>query len=164
MNYQDIKKGIAEAGRLIDAGDLAAADKKIRSMVGKGLTRNDLDANLTKNQIKQLRLHTSGGKRKGAKKNPGQKYHHVQAYQRAIEGANWLVKALEAKSKADQFDAAMNALLAAQSGLTEVEGTRGYDGIFTPKLHNELRRIRRDANKLLREVGNIPKHKAKAKA
>ena len=101
---------------------------------------------------------------KKTKKNPGQKYHHTQAYHRAIDGANWLKKAMAAKGKADQFDAATNALLEAQSGLVEASGTAGYDGIFTPKLENELRRIRRTAMGIMRDVGDIPKPKHEASA
>jgi hypothetical protein len=57
MNYEEIKKNLCEARRLIDAGDIAAADAKIRAMVGKGLTRMDLDANLTDADFAKLRDH-----------------------------------------------------------------------------------------------------------
>ena len=57
MDYQAIKLELAAARQLLDAGDVAAADKKIRAMAGKGLTRADLDANLTAAQIKMLRDH-----------------------------------------------------------------------------------------------------------
>ena len=57
MNYQKIKLNLSEAGRRVDAGDLHAADLIIRSMVGKGMTRADMDANLTKEQMRKLRAH-----------------------------------------------------------------------------------------------------------
>lgn len=58
MNYDEIKKNLREAGKLVDDGDVAAADTKIRSMLGKGLTGADLDANMTRAQMKKLREHT----------------------------------------------------------------------------------------------------------
>lgn len=58
MNYDEIKKNLREAGKLVDAGDVAEADTKIRSMLGKGVTKHDLDTNLTPAQMKKLREHT----------------------------------------------------------------------------------------------------------
>jgi hypothetical protein len=55
MNYQKIKLNLSEAGRRVDAGDLHAADLIIRSMVGQGMTRADMDVNLTSEQIRKLR-------------------------------------------------------------------------------------------------------------
>ena len=55
MTYAEIKANLATARRLLDAGDIAGADRTIRAMVGKGLTRADLDANLTPNDLRLLR-------------------------------------------------------------------------------------------------------------
>lgn len=140
MTYDQIKKELAAAGRLVDRGKVAEADRKIRAMVGKGLTRADLDANLTSAQMAALR--------KGAKGNPGALYHKTQAYNRAIGGAQWLTKATEARGKKPRFDAAAEALMEAQSGITEQTGVASP----SPKLARELRRIRREALKIMREA------------
>jgi hypothetical protein len=55
--YESIKAALAEAGRMVDAGDVAGADDVIRSMLGKGLTGADLDANLTSEQVGKLRAY-----------------------------------------------------------------------------------------------------------
>ena len=47
MNYQAIKLEIAAAERLARAGELAAADRKIRDTLAAGATLADLDANLS---------------------------------------------------------------------------------------------------------------------
>lgn len=79
MTYDEIKRKIREAGRLVDAGQVAEADALLRSMVGKGLRLADLDANLSAAQVKQLREHSQGGKpkskvsRKPRAPNPRQK-------------------------------------------------------------------------------------------
>ena len=57
MNYEEIKKSLNEVGELVNAGMLREADKKVRKMLGQGLTRSDLDANLTHAQIAALRKH-----------------------------------------------------------------------------------------------------------
>lgn len=55
MNYREIQLRLAEASRLIDAGKLTEADRLIRSMLGKGMTPADLDANLGAERIRALR-------------------------------------------------------------------------------------------------------------
>jgi hypothetical protein len=55
MTYDEIKRKIREAGKLVDEGKVADADVLIRTMVGKGLTGRDLDVNLTEAQYKALR-------------------------------------------------------------------------------------------------------------
>ena len=57
MDYQEIKQRLSEAGRLVDAGKVAEADAMIRTMLGKGLTGMDLQANLTPTQLRALRKH-----------------------------------------------------------------------------------------------------------
>jgi len=57
MNYQKIRQNLNEAGRLVDRGEVAEADTLIRTMVGRGLTNNDLRVNLTEAQCKALRNH-----------------------------------------------------------------------------------------------------------
>ena len=57
MNYDEIKRKINEAGRFVDDGKVAEGDALIRTMVGKGLTKNDLEVNLTEAQYGALRKH-----------------------------------------------------------------------------------------------------------
>ena len=57
LDYQAIKQALNKAGRLVDSGDVEEADKLIRSLCGRGLTRNDLDDNLSTKQLKTLRNH-----------------------------------------------------------------------------------------------------------
>jgi hypothetical protein len=64
MHYAEIKKNLNEAGRLVDAGNISAADRKIRAMLGKGMSMADIAANLTSKQIAALRAH--GKKKKDA--------------------------------------------------------------------------------------------------
>jgi len=58
MNYEQIKSKLNEAGRLVDAGQVAEADTMIRSMRGEGVTANDISTNLTSAQMRQLRIHS----------------------------------------------------------------------------------------------------------
>lgn len=60
MTYDEIKKNLRQASRLIHEGNVAKADRLIRSMAGKGLSKADLDANLTQNEIKILREFSKG--------------------------------------------------------------------------------------------------------
>jgi nucleoid-associated protein YgaU len=62
MEYGEIRRTLNEAARKIDAGDLAAADRLITRMVGKGLTRNDLDSNLGDDRIRKLRDWVNAGR------------------------------------------------------------------------------------------------------
>jgi len=55
MLYDEIKRYLNQAGRLVDEGKVAEADEKIRAMVGYALTPSDISANLTQDQIKKLR-------------------------------------------------------------------------------------------------------------
>lgn len=64
MNYDQIKAGLANARSFLDAGNVAEADRLIRSMVGQGMTKADLDAGLTDAHLDALRKHARkvGGK------------------------------------------------------------------------------------------------------
>lgn len=55
MNYDEIKRNLNEAGRLVDDGKVAEGDALIRTMRGKGLTGRDLKVNLTGSQYEALR-------------------------------------------------------------------------------------------------------------
>ena len=55
MSYDEIKRKLNQAARLIDAGETARAGAVIRSMVGHGLTRADLDHILGARRIAKLR-------------------------------------------------------------------------------------------------------------
>lgn len=57
MTYDQIKQGLREAARMVDAGRLAEADEKIRSMAGQGLTSQDMAEILTAEQRAALREH-----------------------------------------------------------------------------------------------------------
>ena len=57
MNYAEIKQQLREAAGLIDAGDLRGADELIRSCCGKGMTPNDLLANLGESRVRQMRTY-----------------------------------------------------------------------------------------------------------
>jgi len=63
VNYAQIKAEIRSAADLLDAGDVAGADAKIRALLGRGLTRADLDANLTAKQLATLRQHARSSER-----------------------------------------------------------------------------------------------------
>jgi hypothetical protein len=63
MNYQQIKNELHAAGRLVDGGQIAAADAKIRALVPKGMTRADLAANLTEAQIAALKKHARAARK-----------------------------------------------------------------------------------------------------
>ncbi len=55
MTYDEIKRKLNQAARLVDAGDTARAGAVIRSMVGYGLTRADLDHVLGARRLAKLR-------------------------------------------------------------------------------------------------------------
>ena len=55
MTYDEIKRKLNDAARLVDAGDLMRAGAVIRSMVGHGLTRSDLDHILGARRLAKLR-------------------------------------------------------------------------------------------------------------
>lgn len=57
MNYQQIKLNLTRAEQLTQAGQVAQADKLIRSMVGKGLTPMDLQNNLSGAAKRALRAY-----------------------------------------------------------------------------------------------------------
>lgn len=59
MTYDAIKQELRAAEKQVQAGDLTGADTRIRAMLGEGLTRADMDANLLPGTIKALREHTS---------------------------------------------------------------------------------------------------------
>lgn len=60
MTYETIKVALRRAAALIESGDIEAADSCVQSVVGRGLTRADLDANLTPEQIGKLRAYARG--------------------------------------------------------------------------------------------------------
>jgi hypothetical protein len=64
LTYDQIKKNLRAAGQLVDQGKIAEGDRKIRAMLGKGLTMADIAANLTSSQMAKLRAH--GKKKKDA--------------------------------------------------------------------------------------------------
>jgi len=58
MNYDTIKSKLNESGRLVDAGQVAEVATMIRSMLGEGVTAQDLADNLTDDQLRKLRAGT----------------------------------------------------------------------------------------------------------
>lgn len=61
MTYDEISWHLANARAFLDAGDVPEADRIIRAMLGKGLTRADLDAGLTPRQLAELRAYSKRG-------------------------------------------------------------------------------------------------------
>lgn len=55
MTYDEIKRTLREAGRLVDAGKVGEGDALIRTMLGKGMTPHDLRVNLSDEQYSALR-------------------------------------------------------------------------------------------------------------
>lgn len=55
MDYSVIKQNLYKAGRMVDKGEVREADKLIRSMVGKGMTKADITFCLTDTQRATLR-------------------------------------------------------------------------------------------------------------
>lgn len=54
MDYQTIKSKLAEAERLVKQDKLLKADQLIRSMIGKGVTPNDIRTNMDAESLKKL--------------------------------------------------------------------------------------------------------------
>jgi hypothetical protein len=60
MTYDEIKRELGAAARLVDAGDVAGAYGKINAMIGKGVSHGDVAAILLPEQIRALREHARG--------------------------------------------------------------------------------------------------------
>lgn len=58
MSYQKIKNVLASAARLIDSDKVAEAYDLILGLREAGLSRSDMDANLTDEQLRKLRKHS----------------------------------------------------------------------------------------------------------
>jgi pentatricopeptide repeat protein len=63
MTYQEIKTNLCKADRLALAGNVAEADALVRSMLGKGMTPNDLSSNLSPQAMRKLRAFARKGQR-----------------------------------------------------------------------------------------------------
>ncbi len=62
MTYEEIKTNLGKADGLALAGNVAEAYAVVRSMVGEGMTPNDLSGNLSPQAMRKLRAF----ERKGA--------------------------------------------------------------------------------------------------
>lgn len=82
MSYQKIKKGLASAARLIDSDKVAEAYDLILGLRDAGLSRSDMDANLTEEHLRKLREH-SRMRRRGSAGSVRKKY---PAVMREIDG------------------------------------------------------------------------------
>jgi hypothetical protein len=60
MNYDQIKAELANARSFLDSGNVPEAHRIIVAASKKGMSLNDLDNGLTKNQMRQLREYQAG--------------------------------------------------------------------------------------------------------
>lgn len=55
MTYDETKRELRKVESQAQAGDVAGADAAIRAMAGRGITRADMDANLSSSTMRKLR-------------------------------------------------------------------------------------------------------------
>lgn len=55
MSYEQVKQHLARAARLVDAGDLPAADEQVRAAATAGATPRDLSLRLGPERMRALR-------------------------------------------------------------------------------------------------------------